>query len=609
MHPNSLLVIDCGSTTTKALLFEAVDGRYCVRARAEAPTTVEKPVEDITLGVVAAIEQLEQLVGRSIYKDGKIIVPEFDGQGVDFAGATCSAGGGLQVLVAGVIKSMTAESAARAALGAGAIVADVISIDDGRDMYEKLARISSIRPDMILVSGGVDGGNVTHVVKLAELLYSAGVRPRHGIGRIPVIYAGNTNARSYVSEILGSVADMHMVDNLRPLLEHENTAPARQEIQETFMSHVMVQAPHYSQLAELMTVPIIPTPVAVGRAIEHIGQETGLCILACDIGGATTDFFSYSQGRLLRTVSANLGMSYSICNVVAEAGLPALQRFLPFPAEDGELANTLANKMIRPTSIPATAAELAIEQAVARAVIHLALRHHHELNRGVRGVQRSRDISQFFAQDTGLQSLVNMTEVEMIVGSGSVLSLAPRRSQAAAMLLDGMQPQGVTHLAVDSQFMLPQLGLMSQTYGCIAGKLLLESALVMLGTVIAPVGQFSKPGVNLAKIIIHYPQGRNDEIVLRSGDLFVLPYQGTAAIDIEIKPFGGIDAGAGVGRPYSCSSKGGVVGIILDGRGRPLPVPPSNEARLAEMLQQGKALNTYGLDVLRDFARRGGLKL
>ena len=609
MPLKSLLVIDCGSTTTKALLFEAEGGRYSVRARAEAPTTVEKPVEDITLGVVAAVEQLEQLVGRRLMLGNRFIVPETESEGVDFVGATCSAGGGLQVLVAGVIKSMTAESAERAALGAGAIVTDVISIDDGRTLYEKLARISAIKPDMVLISGGVDGGNVTHVVKLAELLYATGVRPRHGIGRIPVIYAGNLNARNHVNEILGSVVDMRMVDNLRPLLEYENTAPARQEIQEAFMSHVMVQAPHYAQLAELMSVPIVPTPVAVGKAIEYIGQHTGQNVLACDIGGATTDFFTYNKGRLLRTVSANLGMSYSICNVVAEAGLAAVLRFLPFPSEEGELANTLANKMIRPASVPATASELAIEQAVARVTLGLALKHHQELNRGVRGVQRRRDISQFFSQDSGLHSFLNLMEVDLLVGSGSVLSMAPRRSQAAAMLLDGMQPQGITHLAVDSQFVLPQLGLISSTHSDIAWQVLLDSALVALGTAIVPVSQVMKPGTPLAKVTIQSLKGGRDEVILRSGDLFVLPCQVTSPVSIEVRPYGSVDVGAGPGRINTCRSYGGSVGIILDGRGRPLPNPSSGVERINEMLLQGKALDLYSPQVLADFSRRGGIRL
>ena len=61
-------------------------------------------------------------------------------------------------MVAGVVKSMTGESAQRAALGAGAIVMDILASNDGRLYHEKVKRIRELRPDMFLLSGGVGVG-------------------------------------------------------------------------------------------------------------------------------------------------------------------------------------------------------------------------------------------------------------------------------------------------------------------------------------------------------------------------------------------------------------------------------------------------------------------
>jgi uncharacterized protein (TIGR01319 family) len=105
--------------------------------------------------------------------------------------------------VAGVVKVMSAESAQRAALGAGAIIMDVIAVDDGRKDYEKVQRIRQLRPDMILMSGGTDGGTVTHLVELAEMLVAADPRPRLGGMRLPVIFAGNKDAREPVQSTVG----------------------------------------------------------------------------------------------------------------------------------------------------------------------------------------------------------------------------------------------------------------------------------------------------------------------------------------------------------------------------------------------------------------------
>src|SRR5215475_7490065 len=128
-----ILATDCGSTTTKAILIQQIDGVYRQTHRGEAPTTVEAPFDDVTVGVINAVTEVQELAGRRLIgEDGRIILPRQGDEGVDLYLSTSSAGGGLQMLVAGVVRTMTAESAERAALGAGAIVMDVLCSNDSR---------------------------------------------------------------------------------------------------------------------------------------------------------------------------------------------------------------------------------------------------------------------------------------------------------------------------------------------------------------------------------------------------------------------------------------------------------------------------------------------
>ncbi len=161
MKPEDIKIIlatDCGSTTTKAILIEKREGEYRLIVRGEAPTTVEAPFEDVTMGVLNAVGEVEELSGRKLLDDdGKIISPANGDTGTDVYISTSSAGGGLQMMVAGVVRSMTGESAERAALGAGAIVMDVIASNDKRLPHQQIERIRHLRPDMILLSGGIDG--------------------------------------------------------------------------------------------------------------------------------------------------------------------------------------------------------------------------------------------------------------------------------------------------------------------------------------------------------------------------------------------------------------------------------------------------------------------
>ena len=347
MKLRSILATDCGSTTTKAILIEFVDGEYRLTFRGEAPTTVEAPFEDVTRGVLNATMEIEELSGRKILDGENIITPQKKDDGVDIYISTSSAGGGLQMMVAGVVKSMTGESAERAALGAGSIVMDVLAANDGRKPHEKITRIRQLRPDMILLSGGIDGGTTKHVVELAEILAAANPQPRLGQNyKLPVIYAGNKKATSDIQKTLGKLTDLDVTENIRPVLEQENLKPSRDKIHDLFMEHVMQQAPGYKKLMSWTDAPIMPTPGAVGALIEMVANKENISVVGVDIGGATTDIFSVFQSQFNRTVSANLGMSYSICNVLAEASLPNVLRWVPFDIDEKELTNRIGLSLI-----------------------------------------------------------------------------------------------------------------------------------------------------------------------------------------------------------------------------------------------------------------------
>jgi hypothetical protein len=99
----SILATDCGSTTTKAILIELQGDEYRLVVRGEAPTTVEAPFEDVTRGVLNAIMEVEELCGRKILDGETILGPQEGDEGVDIYLSTSSAGGGLQMTVAGVV--------------------------------------------------------------------------------------------------------------------------------------------------------------------------------------------------------------------------------------------------------------------------------------------------------------------------------------------------------------------------------------------------------------------------------------------------------------------------------------------------------------------------
>ena len=588
----SILATDCGSTTTKAILIEKRGDEYHLVVRGEAPTTVEAPVEDVTAGVINAITEVEELAGRRLLRNGQIIKPQQGDEGTDLYISTSSAGGGLQMMVAGVVRNLTAESAERAALGAGAIVMDVIASNDKRLPHEKIERIRHLRPDMVLLSGGIDGGTTSHVAELAEIIEAANPKPRLGVTyELPVIYAGNKDASEVVGERLGDKMALEVVDNLRPVLERENLMPTRLKIQDQFLEHVMAHAPGYRKLISWTDAPIMPTPGAVGAIMQTIAAQQNIEVVGVDIGGATTDVFSVfnnQEGEAIfnRTVSANLGMSYSISNVLAEAGMENVLRWVPFDIDVSDLGNRIKNKMIRPTTIPQALEELIIEGAIAREALRLAFDQHKQLAVELRGVQQQRTISEAFAQSETGATLVDMLSLDLIVGSGGVLSHAPRRNQAMLMMIDAFQPEGVTHLAVDSIFMMPQLGVLAQVNEAAATQVFERDCLIHLGTCIAPVG-ITNPG-DLGLTI----SGDLMETV-PFGELRLYPLGVGEKARVTIQPERRLDMGAGRGQPVEAEVEGGVVGLVVDTRGRPLEVSNASTERVASLKKWFEALDVY----------------
>ncbi|MFP3904263.1 MAG: glutamate mutase L, partial [Armatimonadota bacterium] len=533
-----------------------------------------------------------ELADRTLL-DGESIIRPAEGEiGADLYLSTSSAGGGLQIMVVGLVRRMTAESAERAALGAGAIVMDVLALDDGRLPHERIDRMRALRPDMILVSGGIDGGEKRRVVEMAELVRAARPTPRLGARyQLPIIFSGNVEAREEIRNTLEDIADLTVTDNLRPTMEEENLEPTRKVIQDLFLHHVMAQAPGYSNLVPWTDADIMPTPRAVGSIIQTIARRDGINVVGVDIGGATTDVFSVFEGQFNRSVSANLGMSYSISNVLAETGIENILRWAAEDVDRHYIKNQIRNKMIRPTTIPQQLSGLRIEQGIAREALRLAFEQHKSLAAGLKGIQRTGDISSVFAQELGGGSIVDMMSLDLLVGSGGVLSHAPRRSQAALMLVDAFMPEGFTRLAVDSIFMMPQLGILAEVHEEAATQVFWRDCLIPLGECLAPVGQYREGRICMTVAITG--QGDSREMEIRWGDFVHIPLGRDETATITVDTVFGVDAGEGPGRTVEHTVTGGEVGLIIDARGRPIHFSEQTDERLQQVHRWHTAVDAY----------------
>jgi hypothetical protein len=268
-------------------------------------------------------------------------------------------------------------------------------------------------------------------------------------------------------------------------------------------------------------------------------------------------------------------------------------RWVPFEMNEQYLRDQIKNKMIRPTTIPQTYAGLIVEQALAREALRLSLEQHKLLATGLKGVQRVKSLDEAFSDSGAASSYINMLDLDLLVGSGGVLSHAPRRAQTMHMLLDAFQPGGVTFLGVDSIFMMPHLGVLAQVNTTASSQVFERDCMIYLGSVIAPYGS-TRPGDPVMEYNIDFGGGRTESGTLKFGELklfgdFPVGAEGTA----EVKPAKRFDMGEGPGKPVKRSLRGGVVGLALDGRGRPIALSPDDTLRCRQLIEWGEIMGSY----------------
>lgn len=613
----SILVADCGSSFSRASLLERVETGYCFVAYAIAPTTAEPPWSDVSVGVRHVVEQLEDTVKRSLLDDtGSLIIPQTGVKGVDLFVVTCSAGQPLRVILTGLVSEVSLASLERAALGSyvevlGVIARDYVGLPNSHQLKDALGtagappsqhaqqsetiqrraswsdedKIGIIRqqsPDVVWVAGGTDGGSrepvreLVETVALACTLVDSPPQPA-------IVYAGNTQLRSEIVELIGQEVELQVIDNVRPTLDTENLATAQANFQAAYIQRKVQQLPGMGSLIGWSSAPVLSTAQAISFLVMYLERlyESGKGVLCADVGSANTVIAASipsdvkmpaaraaGNGRGVQQVlqvASDTGVGYSAPALLERVGLTAVARWLPFEPEQGEVEQVLFNKGVRPTTIPHNRRELLIEQAAAREALRLVMGQARETWRA--------------GASSGRRWL--MPFLEPIIISGGVLVEAPRPSQAILMMLDAIEPVGITTVLLDRHGAASALGAVAVTQALAAVQALDAGAFLNLGTVVAPVGR-ARPGDVILRAKIAFERGGELEVEAKYGSLEVIPLHNGEKATIELKPRRGFQVGRVGG---AIEVNGGAVGLIIDARGRPLRLP-SNLHSCHQLMQQ-----------------------
>lgn len=537
-----ILITDIGSTTTKALLLQKKRGseKYFFAGQCDAYTTVEEPYENVNIGLINAAKKMEKLTSVAILDEkNNFKIPYL---------TTSSAAGGLQMLVLGLTPSDSGKIAKMTALSAGGVVLQDLFFTDKIPETEKIRIIKESSPDMILMAGGYEGGMNYGVVRLCHLLNLAEPVPKYMPNlQIPLVFCGNTKLTTYVKDILEDKFELFFTPNVRPDKNQLNIEPTKEVVHTLFKDKVMQRAPGYPELMTKVADQIQPTPVAVEKILSLYTAKNKENIVVVDMGGSTTDIYSFAEGAFHRTVAANVGLSYSMANILAlileDRGFNKILQYLPDSFTENDVRDYIYNKTLNPAYLPRNESEVVVEQACAIIGFNISWAQHIEMNFKI--------IIEDFFDDTenwllnmlipvrdavkkilfgrcyeeqlfpvGDNPKFSLSKIDNIIGSGGVIAYAASNEEQILMLLEGFKPYGVTKLIVDKPFKISHMGILAEQDPDLALNLFEEQCLVDLAMVIAPFG-----AVYAGKTVLHIACNGTTESV-KGGEFRYFPQGG-----------------------------------------------------------------------------------
>lgn len=452
-----ILLIDFGSTYTK---IRAIDlEKEEVIGSSQAPSTVGS---DMTIGLQVAYNKLLVQTGINRADVEKVM-------------ACSSAAGGLRMVAIGLVPKLTSEAALRTALGAGARVVKTYSFELSHKEVEELTQIN---PDIVLLAGGTDGGNSSVIIHNAKMLANSSLP-------CPIVVAGNKVVAEEVELILkNSERLVRVTENVMPEIGRLNIEPARQVIREVFMQRI-VHGKGLDKAKEFAGDIIMPTPMAVlkGAALLALGTsyEKGCGdLIVVDIGGATTDIASLSEGNssnpyvvskglpepyAKRTVEGDLGIRYNASHILDTIGEKKLienmkvsNKELLLEMDEEELKSKVRFLSDCIGYVPQDKVDFFIDIALARSAAEIAMWRHAGTMESV--YTASGMICLQYGKD--------LTGVDLVIGTGGIFSY---QQKAAGWILAGTRYDEHEALSlrpkepeffVDEQYIFYAIGLLSE---------------------------------------------------------------------------------------------------------------------------------------------------
>lgn len=540
----SILAVDFGSVHTRAVLIDRVSGHFELVGFARTRTTDTFPAQNVKIGLDRVLAQLTDVTSRTFYSpEGTIISPEEpDRSGVDTFVITSSGGRPLRAIVVGLMPDMSVQAAFSVLSNTYVDIVETISLQDGRTPADRLNAVLKSYPNVIFITGGVDGGAVNSVLGLAQSVKLA-VSVMDKRRRPTVIYAGNAVLGAAVKALFTGTAEVLVAPNVRPTPEKLEVGPARALLAEAFDNFTQTRDMGFAELAALPQNGVQPTASGYAAIASYLAKSRNEKVIVLDVGSAASILAVATPKTADFLIRTDLGVGHNAPNLLDAAGVSAIRRWLPFHAENDDLLTFALNKSVRPGVVPFSLREVYLEHALLKAA------------------------TATLAQGANLGAAPAADSV--IVGGASINDTG-HPGYSSLLAIDALGLTGVVKIWGDPFGLTSALGAVADTRGDAVTQVLDGTGYTLLSTAICASGKarLDKPAI---RVIVDSEYTGKHTVVVNGGHLAVIPLPLGTKATVRVRVLTrGLDINGRRGLKLKLTGSG--AGIIIDARGRALPL-------------------------------------
>ena len=551
---HSILAADFGSVNTRALLFDKVDGRYQLAGSGSGRTTIGAPTDDAQAGLATILQEMSEATGRRFFDEaGGIIRPEqTDRVGVDYFLTTTSAGPSLRAVLVGLYPQVSIAAARRAIAPFYLDSVAEVHLEDGLSARGRLNRIIHSRPQIIVITGGADGGARTVLLEMLALVREAASLMPQG-SKPTVLYAGNNSLAASVREMLSQRVEVLIAPNIRQ--QGRDALEAVQSELGRYFDSVKRHSKGFQRIALASDSGILPTARPVETMTAFFSRLREQDVLSIDVGSARTMLSLGRRGSVQSVIGNDVGVGHSAAAALERIGEEEIGRWLPFHPRKGELAQYASNKGLRPASVPLDMRERYIEYALLRAGIRLM---------------------------AGELSQLDRRRVRLVMVAGGIFNGGGPGALDMMLLADALELEGAVQVRSDPHGALAALGALASVEPTAVVQLANGNVLENVGSLLRVSGQ-AAAGTSALKVKARRDSGEVFEREVSAGDVWHLPVANSRTVDLRIQARRGLSIGGK--RRLRLKLGGGRGGVLIDARLGALASAATMTERAVNMLR------------------------